>query len=196
MNFQSHQLLSLGVMMAFLYKKCNIWVKHHLQREGIMTRLKTIIGSAEKKQWIPTSPVWIILIISSLCTFWIFNLLVDLGLSQRDSGWINIAIVGTYLTGYLAGELYVYLDRTYVDGEQSYTQGDDIKSGSLKKRILLQFPIYLFVILNILCFNWIHGLFRSLGLSSWYAYYLHMSLLCLYWLGYGSRHFRAYLLTK
>ncbi|MGG3504087.1 hypothetical protein ABES58_01260 [Paenibacillus lautus] len=160
-----------------------------------MAKSKEAIDSAAKRR-MSTFPLWIIVTISSLCMFWIFDLLIDLGLPRQDAGWINIAIVGTYLTGYFVGELYVYLDRTYVDRKQSYTPGDDMKSGSFKKRILLQFPIYLFVILNILCFNWIHGLFRSLGLSSWYAYYLHMSLLCLYWFGYGSRHFRAYLLTK
>lgn len=151
---------------------------------------------SQKKQWILSSPVWFILIIGSLCTVWLFQLLIDLGLPRQDAGWINIAIVGAYLTGYLVGELYIYLDRTYVDAEQSYTPGDDIKSGSFKKRILLQFPIYLFVILAILNFYWLHGLFRSLALPSWYAYYLHMSFLCLYWFGYGCRYFRVYLLTK
>ncbi|WP_127592648.1 hypothetical protein [Paenibacillus lautus] len=160
-----------------------------------MAKLKEVIDSAAKR-WMLTFPLWIIVTISLLCIFWIFGLLIDLGLPRQTAGWINFAIVGTYLTGYLAGELYVDLDRTYVDGEQSYTPGDNIKSGSLKKRILLQFPIYLFVILNILCFHWIHGLFKSLGLCSWYAYYLHMSFLCLYWFGYGCRLFRAYLLKK
>ncbi|MDL1160063.1 hypothetical protein P0100_02795 [Yersinia pestis] len=160
-----------------------------------MAKSKEVIDSAAKR-WMLTFPLWIIVTISLLCIFWIFGLLIDLGLPRQNAGWINIAIVGTYLIGYLAGELYVFLDRTDVDGEQAYTPGGDIKSGSLKKRILLQFPIYLFVILTILCFHWIHGLFKSLGLSSWDAYYLHMSFLCLYWFGYGCRLVRAYLLKK
>ncbi|MGE7825451.1 hypothetical protein [Paenibacillus sp. NPDC093718] len=160
-----------------------------------MAKSKEAIDSAAKR-WRSTFPLWIIMAISSLCQFLIFDLLIDLGLPRQDAGWINIVIVGAYLTGYFVGELYIYLDRTYVDAEQSYTPGDDMKSGSFKKRILLQSPIYLFVILTILCFNWIHGLFRSLALPSWYAYYLHMSFLCSYWFGYGCRLFRAYLLTK
>lgn len=160
-----------------------------------MAKSKKATDSAAKR-WMSTFPLWIIVTVSLLCMLWIFDLLIDLGLPRQDAGWINIAIVGMYLTGYFVGELYVYLNRTYVDGKQSYTPGDDMKSGSFKKRILLQFDIHVFVILTILCFNWIHGLFRSLTLPSWYAYYLHISFLCLYWFGYGCRLFRAYLLTK
>ncbi|MFG1735641.1 hypothetical protein PAEVO_60950 [Paenibacillus sp. GM2FR] len=100
-----------------------------------MAKSKEVIDSAAKR-WMLTFPLWIIVTISLLCIFWIFGLLIDLGLPRQNAGWINIAIVGTYLIGYLAGELYVDLDRTDVVGEQAYTPGDDIKSGSLKKRIL------------------------------------------------------------
>ncbi|MGV2644415.1 hypothetical protein GNF86_24065, partial [Clostridium perfringens] len=91
-----------------------------------MAKSKEAVDSAAKRR-MSTFPLWIIVTISSLCMFWIFNLLINLVLPRQDSSWINIAIVGTYLTGYLAGELNVYLDRTYVDREQSHTPGDDIK---------------------------------------------------------------------
>ncbi|KOR76076.1 hypothetical protein [Paenibacillus solani] len=160
-----------------------------------MAKLRIMSRSSELR-WSLSFPIGFFLIISSLSIFWLHDLWIDLGLPSQDAVWINMAITGTYLIGYLAGVLYVYFDRWYVDTERSNTEGDNLHSGPLKKRILLQFPLFLFVVLNILCFYGVHGLFRSYGLSSWYAYYLHLSLLCLYWFGYGCSHLRAYLQQK
>ncbi|MGG3280623.1 hypothetical protein [Paenibacillus solani] len=152
-------------------------------------------GSFEQR-WSLTFPIGLLLIISSLSIFWLYDLWIDLGLSSQAAVRINMAITGTYLIGYLAGVLYVYFDRWYVNMERSNTEGDNLHSGPLKKRILLQSPLFLFAVLNILCFFEVHGLFRSYELSSWYAYYLHLSLLCLYWFGYGCSHLRTYLQQK
>lgn len=149
-------------------------------------------SASYEQRWSFTFPIGLLLIISSLSIFWLYDLWIDLGLPSQDAVRINMAIAGTYLIGYLVGMLYVYFDHWYVNLGRSNTEGDNLQSGPLKKRILLQSPLFLFVILNILCFFGVHGLFRSHGLSSWYAYYLHLSLLCLYWFGYGCSHLRAY----
>jgi len=156
-----------------------------------MAKLR-IMSRTFEQRWSLSFPIGFFLLISCLCMFWLYGIWVDAGLPSQEAIRINIAITGTYLIGYLAGVLYVYFDRWYVEMGCSNTEGDNLHSGPLKKRILLQSPLFLFAVLNILCFYGVYGLFRSYGLSSWYAYYLHLSLLFLYWFGYGCSRLRTY----
>lgn len=70
------------------------------------------------------------------------------------------------------------------------------EEGSLKKRIILTFPVWLILGVSFTHTFWLSDLFISFGLKPMKTYYLYLVMMIALMLGYFAGELRAYLQAK
>lgn len=63
------------------------------------------MGSNKKPRWAITIPVLIFFVTIMLSIFWLSNFFEGLGLSNKNTYYINITVIVTFLIGYYSGIL-------------------------------------------------------------------------------------------
>lgn len=67
------------------------------------------------------------------------------------------------------------------------------QKGSLKKRVIMTFPILLILLVNYSYSFWLEDVFISFGLHPMKTYYLFLVMLITFMIGYYAGELRAYL---